>query len=440
MHCRWVTRCLLPVGAFPSRRQTSTKARGSSVQRASPESAGRQYSIPRATRQTTRHPTSAESLSRRAATSHKSLYRNLLYLLSTRRPPAITALLDYHDLYPYFRSTRSYNLLISHALRHASFGTVRWLLKSMNNDMIPQNKETEKLKARWSIQQGWWDNVWSIVDRSSFANRKFAAGGHIPEHLWLEFFRAPARGAEWRGKPFEGQIPLPPLSDDHRLTTLLGKRPMFTEIPPRIVYFTLRGFLYAGRKDSAMKLAVAYLGQLPQFLDMKLTKGSLDIIHLLMAHYPESIGLRRLHETRRMLMKLQSLHPSFRPTSVTLYLLLGSLSRASQCGTQASNVVASFKMRWGPQVEDNRVRRRVASLALKEGRLDIVQKMFSDRSIALGKEKPWLPSVRRILPHRPFQEIYPKIGLEKEYWIRLRKRWRQRRRNMKRGAMSASTK
>ncbi|KAJ7932477.1 hypothetical protein B0H13DRAFT_781984 [Mycena leptocephala] len=114
------------------------------------------------------------------ADSRKSLYKNLLRLLSSPRTASLPILLDYHELHDGFRSVRSYNLLISLAIRHVAYGTVEFLLNGMTADQISGNFETEKLKTRWYVRSGLWEHAWLHVTTT---HPKV-----IPLPLWLDFF------------------------------------------------------------------------------------------------------------------------------------------------------------------------------------------------------------------------------------------------------------
>lgn len=350
-------------------------------------------------------------------TSAHSLYRNVLLLLSARRRPSFTAVVDYHEIHTRFRSTKSYNLLMSHALRNASYGTVLWILKSMAELSLRPNKETEKLKLRWLMQMGLRDDAWRFaVQRSD----------KIPEHIWLELFRTSKRGANRRLASAESNEPL---TTDH-LITLLKHRPLPQDgcFPSRVVFVILQAFMRVDRFDSAYRLAVSYLGNLPQDLSHRTRRGCLDIIHLFICHRSDTRGLRLLHHRHRTMLSLCSLHPQLRPNCTTLFILLGALRRSSHCGTHALAFVTSFKRRYGPQVEDDRVRRRIACLALKEGRMDVVDMMFANRVAGKRRflQQPIGEETRGFSVRAPFREIYRKVGRENYLWLGIVKRQRRR--------------
>lgn len=401
--------------------------------------------------------------------SSDSLYQNLLFLLSFRTPPpSLPALLDYHDLYPEYRSTRSYNMLISLALRHSSFGTVQWLLEDMHANGLPADLETWKLQVRWLVLAGWWDQAWkqavnlessnlgpiptsptSIRGPSPPENRE------IPFSVWLEFFRTMKRGAirrrarsRWtRGE--DGILRRTPAVEivaeatdpqalySARLHTLMTHCPILRQqemkrTSPRIIYYVTNLMLQSNQKDAAFRMTRSYLAGLPRTIPQTWTRICLDIIHLLVSLGSTKKGLPRLYESHRMLISFLALHPSLRPTSTTLFLLLSNLQRAKRCGTVAWNIVRGFRSRWGAHTEDRRVRRRVIALALKEGRMDIVSEVsrsertsrrlqrrwMQEREVVGGSERTHSPRLSR----PPGHQLFKRDGREEWLWYLMRKR------------------
>ncbi|KAJ6604572.1 hypothetical protein DFH09DRAFT_1123140 [Mycena vulgaris] len=337
------------------------------------------------------------------AHSRNSLYRNLLHLLSSPRTASLPILLDYHELHNGFRSVRSYNLLISLAIRHVAYGTVQSLLKGMAADEIAGNLETEKLKTRWFVRSGLWEHAWIQVT----ANHP----NPIPLPLWLEFFHDVKAGAlsnrmnpTWRVNS--------PLA---RFRILMQNLPTFMpnelRSSARAVRILVRAMLSLNRPQSALTLATRYFNGLPRHVDGRWAEQCVAIIDALVAFEAQKRGLLDFFRTRRKLNSLLAIHRSFRPTPKTLYLLLGTLRHAKQCGTVSWHTLTKFKTRWGPQIENRRVRRRVASYAVIERRLDIVNKGTTEQ--------------RRPQLARPFQEAFPRRGYEERLWKLLEGRVRK---------------
>ncbi|KAG6862399.1 hypothetical protein C0995_011839 [Termitomyces sp. Mi166 len=396
------------------------------------------------------------------AKNRSSLYQNLLHLLHNRHPaPSLPLLLDYHDLHPGLRSTRSYNLLISMAIRMASYGTVRWLLRSMRADNLPGNLETWKLRVRWLVQSGMWDKAWKETMRvlpqmntrmKDGAEMLFQVNGALPLHIWMEFFRTlkygTTRTRSRRRQALASNAQLAPLestsspSSDSvsysiRYHTLMNHRPTviphdLSKTPPKVIYHTVWIMLHVGQADKALSLAKSYLECLPRSITTSCYRICLDILHLLIAKWSSQRGLRCLYETRRMMVSLLSIYPTLRPTSTTLYLLLAPLDRAKRCGTVAANTLRAFKSDYGVRTEDRRVRRRVAVLALKEGRMDIVDRMLNAERSARRAQAAWrllqrvTGAAAKPLPPRllrpPTRTIFRHNGQEERRWCRFTNR------------------
>ncbi|KAG6818021.1 hypothetical protein H0H87_009176 [Tephrocybe sp. NHM501043] len=390
------------------------------------------------------------------AKSYNTLYQNLLCLLHRRTP--LPVLMDYHDLHPGHRSTRSYNLLISLAMRTASYGTVRWLLNCMSAECVPGNLETWKWRVRWLVQSGMWDTAWResmemlppTKERIKIGKKVvFRATNALPLPVWMEFFKTLKYGAT-RIRSHRPHVPNAqvaptqksssfPRSDSFdlystRYHTLMNNRPAvipheLSQTPPKAIYHAVWIMLHVGHADTALSLTKTYFSCLPPSIPGSYYKTCLDILHLHIAKGSTKRGLRRLYETRRTMVSLLSNYPSLRPTSTTLFLLLSPLRSAKRCGTVAANIIRSFKAQYGSRTEDRRVRRRVALLALKEGRSDIVKKMLRQERGARWAHATWrltrqvIGLVAKPQPHKllrpPTRTIFRRNGQEERRWWRL---------------------
>ncbi|KAF5385279.1 hypothetical protein D9615_001435 [Tricholomella constricta] len=393
------------------------------------------------------------------AKTASSLIQNILHLLSYNDPsPTFPALLDYHDLHAGLRSTRSYNLLIFLALRTGSYGTVPWLLSSMRAESVPANLETWKLRVRWLVQSGWWDRAWNevmstlprtnVLDENE-TKRRFQVTNALPLPIWLEFFRTLKRGATRQRTRIQEALetceststtPNPSEQTDLYLTryhTLMNNRPTIiphdlAQTSPRAVYSVVSIMLQLQESDKALSLTKAYFTSLSSRISKSQARTCLDIVHLHIAMGSPHRGLRQLYETRRTMVSLISLHPALRPTSTTLFLLLAPLRRAKRCGTVAWSTLRAFKSQWGAATEDRRVRRRVATLALKEGRMEIVDAMLRSERVSRWARATWKLTegvVGKVASPRPGRILRPAVrrifkhnGQEERYWCRLMRR------------------
>ncbi|KAE9408177.1 hypothetical protein BT96DRAFT_849828 [Gymnopus androsaceus JB14] len=372
------------------------------------------------------------------ATSRAVLYRNLIQL-SCRVPPiTLPQLMDYHDLYPETNSTRSYNFLISMAIRTASFGSVQWLLESMAAADISRNLETHKLVIRWQIRVGAWDAAWQTMTGSGVVSclRSINDGNDSsagwPDFLWLEFFGSLKRRSIRRKGVVIGVSDDPFVLYAQRFLRIMEKRPSSSliQVRPRVIHSIAYVLLQLQQQKHALEVVQTYFNHLPTRLTPDFTVHCLDIIHILILFGSRKRGLKKFHEHRRILTSLLASHPSLKPTSTTLFLLLGSLRGAMRSGALASECLASFKRRWGTSIEDRRVRLRVASLALKQGRLDISNEMLSD---AAERDPASNESASDFIEHgssrRPrFKDIFRGTGNLQALQIRLGKRMRREKR------------
>ena len=394
-----------------------------------------------------------------------SLFQNLLYLVTHHNPiPSLPALIDYHDMHPDFQSTRSYNLLISLSLRHASTGTAQWLLDSMNVKGISPNLETWKLHVRWLVQTGRLEEAIKLVrnflskNGSEFmttsSKQQLLKGTqrNILLPIWLELFR-PAKRGSVRGRTTPDGVhnvhngsfvPLDAMHEFFDGTVHILRNQLLREMkssilpetvgqmPPRLVHHMTYILLQARHTSSARALSDSYLSKLPQTIPRHWVRPCLDIVHLHLVHGSSLKGLPRFFEIRRTLFNMLKLHRDIRPTSTTLLLLLAPLWRAKRSGSIAWKILETFKSKYGIKVVDSRVRRRVVMLANKEGRMDIVDKILPfEQSFLLAREA-WkverdVLGGRELSPYKklvntPQGKVFRQNGKEQRAWHLLRRR------------------
>ncbi|KAF9040534.1 hypothetical protein BJ165DRAFT_1490624 [Panaeolus papilionaceus] len=384
-----------------------------------------------------------------APTSQRSLHRNLLFLLQTPKPPpSLPSLIDYHNLYPQWHSTRSCNLLIHIGLRNRSFGLVRRLLASFRENGLQRNAETYQLEIRWLILRGKWDEAWNYANR---VKEDISNDGQLPLSIWLEFCR-PRHILRQKKMPSDSDedsivAPQRHVADStlcrSRHEVLRRHLPPSMPPLPRSSPFLIRSIVQlmvkSDHRDDALELVQNYFKVLPPHLNPRISNGCIYIIHALMVSNTSKDGLHRFYESRRTLASLLALNSSLKPTPRTLYILLQPLLRAKRCGTIAWDTLQSFKSQWGHYVEDRRVQRRVSQLALKEGRFDIVKKISQTEGFDRSSRQRQLEErqatdtleISSINPyHRPpLRHVYTGNGREARLWFRHRMRLRRKLRN-----------
>ncbi|KIM75407.1 hypothetical protein PILCRDRAFT_827324 [Piloderma croceum F 1598] len=397
--------------------------------------------------------------------SPNSLFNNLLFLISRPEgPPHLQYLLSYY-LRPScraFHSTRSFNLLISYAIRHASFKTAKYLLSRMTVEGIKGNMETWKLKVRLMVRCGEWDRAWrSVIGtlaqegwQEQMGVQNFHGDG-IPLAIWIELMSTAKRGA-FRGPIKRGiqgihaleanskedhhrgelskeqKMKASQASNSRRLQILMTHTPSltateYTRVPARLVYFTVWMMLRAGHFRDAKNMTRSYLAGLPPSLDPRTIRASLDIIHL---HIPwgfrGSNALREHQSVRSTVEEFLALHKDIRPDARTLFLLLRSFRRTTFSGTLARQAANDFCRKWGYRTESRRVRERITIFAIKEGNIALaeselrkeMQSRFQEWTYAAQTEV--LGGTGRAgysrLSMQPMSKIYKGHGVDKQRW------------------------
>ena len=302
------------------------------------------------------------------------LHENLVRVITSSRRTDLVTLLEYHAAFPTLHSTASFNVLIRCAIRHASFGTVSQLLHRMVQESVPGNEETRALRVRGMVRSGRWGQAW----REELEQIPVEGQG-LPLSVWLEFLGSVKRGAimdnsymRARGQAIRLQRPDASVAVG-RLHALMAHPPRFVDadggghVPAQVVHAVVRVLLVTEeRREAAIGITKQYFETLPPELDEEWLGVCLGIIHLHMA-----LGrARKLSEhfaALNTLFAFLDMHHAFRPTSATLFLLLQTLTPAKDCGRRADRLVRSFENRWGTDIIDHKVRRRWASLWLKQG-------------------------------------------------------------------------
>ena len=387
-------------------------------------------------------------------TSRKSLYRNLL-LITSNPPFSIGRTVSYYFDWPKaLHSTKSFNLLISLALRSASFASVGRLFSAMRAESTPENMETWKLHVRWLVRTGRWNDAWKRV--LQITGRQNVAMGlptnPIPLPLWLELFGSQQRGALRRWvitdrKPNTGpQDAAPPLRkcllprpsqrpyavELSQYQALMQVSPLLAssdqvQILPRTIFIITQTMYRVGQSTLALSTALSYVTSLPSKLRRCDRRRVLDLVnlHLSVVARDRKPGLRRHFAQRHVLHKFLHARPDFTPSSSTLSLLLKPLRHCRRSGTLAMGCLRLFEKRWGTRVQSSAVRRRVASLALKEGRLDIVEAMIKLEHRCRISDDPF-PRTTHTSKRRRWRTLISRRGAENRRWRLIEDKYRRR--------------
>lgn len=398
-------------------------------------------------------------------TSREMFYQNLLDMHNYSHS-SLTALINYHFANPrdmrLLHSTRSFNFLVSLALRQAAFGTAARLLNAMKAESVHPNLETWKLTVRWLVRTGRWDEalrrVERVMRRERWSEELGLRPGHqgvLPLPLWMEFFGSLKRGAlrrwvkipqprgqsGWQSAKFRCVVlqtsTVSGPAQVARYRSLMNMFPLvaspeYSQLPPRAVFCIAEAMIQLGNRAKALESTSLYFQTLPRRLSRRQQHAMLDIIHLHIRAVTEKPGLGRHFAQRRVISHLLSAHPGIRPSPKTLFLTLASLRSCKRCGTLAMKCLKTFRTRWGPRTESSVVRRRIASLSIKEGRLDIAAVMLKSERILHLQKQSWRtqrditggPSPRAYtrLLRRPTRKIFHGRGAENWKWQALKRK------------------
>ncbi|KAH7104656.1 hypothetical protein BKA62DRAFT_472179 [Auriculariales sp. MPI-PUGE-AT-0066] len=318
--------------------------------------------------------------------SSAQLYQRLLQLINAPLHPTnpqptayLKTLREYHDTHPEYQSTKTYNLLIEHAIRHTAW-TVAWkLIMRMNHRSFdfPANLETEKLAVRLLIRVGRWNDAWTRVWHPTGAAYKWARRDPLP--FWFEFFAFISRGMRLWYRARFWKVDRDPVVENRLLLKLMQQIPSatglsFNNASPRLVTALVYVLLRLERVHAAYNIAKEFLRGLPTPLHARANREAMGIIHLFPAY-----GAEKIYDHQAIMgtfESLMALNPELRPSPDTLCFLMRSLSRRVNGGEMAFELLENARKRWGTRVEDSSTRRVIASLALRNRRRDIVFKMF----------------------------------------------------------------
>jgi hypothetical protein len=315
-----------------------------------------------------------------AARTRSGLQQNLLWLLQgTQSPASLSYLIRYHAAHPaYLRSTASYNYLIALAMQHAAFGTARKLTQEMAIQNVSPNQETAKLIVRYYVRTDQWARAYrEVIVNLATARGRTPRPRQLSFDTWLELFSMPKRGvlrAFRRGRPLPPTTPSPRASEDLQRALALAPPPppRQTAVGARVLFHVSRSLIWAGEQDAALRAVRAYLASLPKTpLHGSWRNWCMRLVHLFIPNTHTTEGKRAVNSffrARKIVESLLETHPSLRPSSTTLFLLLGNLRRASTPAFHGRKLVTRYRQRFGTGVVDSRVRQRLATFFVKEKR------------------------------------------------------------------------
>ncbi|KAL5495306.1 hypothetical protein ACEPAI_769 [Sanghuangporus weigelae] len=369
-----------------------------------------------------------------------------LYQALTFKPlPSLSRLIKYHDSFPSLHSASSYDLLVQLAIRHTSYSKAFQLLRRMEEVGIKPSSYSKVLHIRLLVRIGRWNHAWSYVRQGLASGNEKSA---LPLLLELLGFHEPR---EFSRKTLpDVSRPMrtaPEVHDDgyHASFVREWQKSILGSIPNHLpgdahppVYFILtvvRHLLRNSRIKTARAVTMEWICHLPRVLSRPRKRHCLCLLHLHLAF--SSKVLESYFSNRKFVDLFLRQRPDVRPNSTTLFLLLRSLTRAKGKLTyHAIGLVRAFQKKWGPGLIDRRVRRRIAHIALREGRLDVAhtwieaedrtsrrRKLMALQRVVVGEQAVKLPRKTRRMS---FQKLMPGVDDENRKWRWLKRRfWRR---------------
>jgi hypothetical protein len=335
------------------------------------------------------HNTSRPPVTRPRTRNRKgSLFQRLVHLYMTSPHTSIKSLVVYHDAFPGLQSSHSYNFLLRLAIRHSAFGTAHALFRSMRASRVPEDDTTCRLCVRLLVREGRWPDAYNLVLNllKDPPRPPFVSDG-VPVAIWAELLGTAKRRA-FRGPQ---HIRDPGMYNIERYRQVMRQLPKFgvspTDIPPlQAVYSCVAALLRIQEREAARKVAAQFVTMEPKDLGLRL-------VHLHMAAEPGRRSLVTFYRALRDLRGFHALCPELEPNGTTLFLLLGHLKGAKQCGIIGHKLVRWFRRRWGNSVVSPRVERRMLALAVKEKRVDLIRQWMD--CVKTRRKLWWMWSLER---------------------------------------------
>lgn len=394
---------------------------------------------------------SHEVIRRENALLHPLTSKELVYRLheaTAFRPlPSLSRIIEYHSSYPSLQSSTSYNFLIQLCIRHTAYSVAFKLLRSMKTLGIAPTHYTSLLHIRLLIRSGRCDEAWSLVCTELATRNRYHGLAALLEMLGQrKSFQFTSKNltddvctqnSTWSERTHSSV-------NDTTLPSLQSKLLSFlAEILPqdfvpsdRFIYIVVRFLLQNSQKKVAQEMTMMWLSSLPRYLSSVRQRHCLQVLHLHLGLSGK--GANAHFANRRLVDKVVELCPSIRPDSSTLFLLLGSLNSSAVKPTfNALRLVEAYKKKWGNDIIDKRVRRRIASIATREGQTRVARKWVEMQKEAeksndvaysrhvLGQDSIKHSDISRDIPYR---KMMPGVEAEKRKWRWLLRRLERRER------------
>ncbi|KAI0033418.1 hypothetical protein K488DRAFT_84950 [Vararia minispora EC-137] len=349
------------------------------------------------------------------------LVRRLRRFASSLPPPPLLDILHFHADYPDFHSVESYNIVLRVALRHVALNRARSLLSEMRDRGIGANVETWQLRTHLLVRSGRWPEAFHRIlnYKDDWMGVRFAFSGQaVPVSVWSELVSRESLSHARRVRDADRPRLDPGVGMLERYHTVMSKRDEMLgegEKPSgRSILNILEVLLRMGNHDAAKAFLSRFLSSFgPHF--------ALRMVNVYIGLTPKSTT--SFSTVLEDLNRFAAAYPALHPSAHTLFLLLGHLRRVVRCATTARSILKMFVHKWGDQVLDGPVCRRLLSLGLKEGRKDLVQYFTAlGQRVVADREREQRPSDDR---RGGMRAVYTHRGTERARWWRLMRKARQ---------------
>ncbi|KAL5535484.1 hypothetical protein ACEPAF_3578 [Sanghuangporus sanghuang] len=371
--------------------------------------------------------------------------------------PSLSRLIKYHDSFPSLHSASSYGFLVQFAIRHTSYSKAFQLLRRMEEVGIKPNSYSKVLYVRLLVRVGRWNHAWSYVRQELASGSGKSALPLLLELLGFRELREFSRKTlPDISRPMRTA---PEVGDDGYHASLVREwqksilgiisnhLPGDAHPPVHFILTVVRHLLRNSRIKAARAVTMEWICHLPRVLSLPRKRHCLCLLHLHLAF--SSKTLESYFSNRKFVDLFLQQRPDVRPNSTTLFLLLRSLTRANGKLTyHAVGLVRAFRKKWGPGLIDRRVRRRIAHIALREGRLDVAhtwmeaedrtsrrRKLVTLQRVVVGEQVVKLPRKTRRMS---FQKLMSGVDDENRKWRWLKRRfWRRNQSRLSRQTRSS---
>lgn len=306
-------------------------------------------------------------------------------------PPSLSRLIKYHDQFPSLQSVSSYYTLIQLAIRHTTYTAAFRLFNSMEARKLKSNVDLKLLFVRLLVRTGRSPRAWNyirqempVLQNGDILRLVVELLGHRRDEDFGMVNRNgllfPSRKASSRRGPRYRTEGIVQSHRDNRplvLSVISSMLPSGARPSHHFVFMVVRYLLQISQVKIAQTVTLDWLSNIPNPLTAIRRRHCLSLLHLHLGC--TTYGLRSHFDCRRFIASfLKEQRFDLRPTSSTLFLLLRSLTRARGKVTfHAIQLATAMRRKWGSTVIDTRVRRRIVSIALHEGRPKAAQKWLA---------------------------------------------------------------